>query len=150
MFLQRLNRDVKLLPEQEGKLPIRWSYQYRINVTHLPKSHRVKHVLGSTTVISILRAYIGNGYWKTFHWRVWFFSWRRYAVIVDTVCEVLTPGKCWKDMQTRLSRSEISMLVFRVQNLIGVLLMYTLEGTSRVTNFITAYEGINKTETPIF
>ena len=42
------------------------------------------------------------------------------------------------------------MLVFRVQNLIGVLLMYTLEGASRVTNFITAYEGINKTETPIF
>ena len=54
--------------------------------------------LGLKTVIPILRAYIGNGYWKTFHWRDLIFSWRRYAVIVDTVCEVLTPGKCWKDM----------------------------------------------------
>ena len=32
----------------------------------------------------------------------------------------------------------------------GVLLMYTLEGVSSVANFITAYEGLNKTETPIF
>ena len=31
-----------------------------------------------------------------------------------------------------------------------VLLMYTIEGVSIVANFATAYEGLNKTETPIF
>ena len=30
------------------------------------------------------------------------------------------------------------------------MLMYTLEGVSRVANFITAIEGLNKTDTPIF
>ena len=28
--------------------------------------------------------------------------------------------------------------------------MYMLEGVSNVTNFITAYESLSKTETPIF
>ena len=31
-----------------------------------------------------------------------------------------------------------------------VLLMYTLEGVSSVANFVTAYENLSKTETPIF